>query len=85
MELHDSTNYLTPLSTMVAEYKDSSLACHHIPTKGSSIHVLTIVVKWRDSSIRDIITESNSPWMAPAVFVPKKSGELAYLYRLSAA
>ena len=25
---------------------------------------------------QDIITESSSPWMAPAVFVPKKSGEL---------
>jgi len=23
-----------------------------------------------------IITESSSPWMAPAVFIPKKSGEL---------
>ena len=23
-----------------------------------------------------IITESSSPWMAPAVFVPKKSGEI---------
>ena len=25
---------------------------------------------------QDIITESSSPWMAPAVFVPKKSGDI---------
>ena len=79
---------------MVAEYKDlfcttpghTSVACHHIPTKGSSIRVppRCIPAHYRSEVERqlnqmlkqDIITESSSPWMTPAVFVPKKSSEL---------
>ena len=83
-----------PLTTMVAQYKDlfsitpghTSVACHHIPTKGSPVrvpprrvpaHYRSEIERQINQMLRqDIISESTSPWMAPAVFVPKKSGEL---------
>ena len=61
-------------------------AAHHIPTKGSPICVLPrrVPAHYRNKAERQIdqmlkqgiITESSSPWMAPAVFIPNKSGEL---------
>ena len=61
-------------------------ACHHIPTKGQPIHVppRRVPADYRGEVERQInemleqgiITQSSSPWMAPAVFVPKKSGDL---------
>ena len=64
----------------------TSLACHHIPTQGPPIRVppRRVPAHYRNEVERQIqqmleqgvITESSSPWMAPAVFVPKKSGEL---------
>ena len=60
--------------------------CHYIPTKGPPIRVppRRIPGHYRDEVIRQlelmlsqgVIKESSSPWMAPTVFVPKKSGEL---------
>ena len=79
---------------MVAQYKDlfsitpghTSVACHHIPTKGSPVcvpprhvpaHYRSKIERQINQMLRqDIISESTSPWMAPAVFVPKKSAEL---------
>ena len=62
------------------------LACHFIPTTGNPVRVppQRIPVQYRnevDKQLEEmlqlgIITESNSPWMAPAVFVWKKFGEL---------
>ena len=64
----------------------TSLACHHIPTQGPPICVppRRVPVHYRNEVERQIqqmleqgvITESSSPWMAPTVFFPKKSGEL---------
>ena len=60
--------------------------CHYIPTTGSPVKVppRRIPAHYRDEvekQLQDmlkqgIIQESSSPWMAPAVFVPKKSGEI---------
>ena len=64
----------------------TSVSSHHIPTKGSPIRVppRRVPAHYRNEVERQIgqmltqriISESSSPWMAPAVFVPKKSGEL---------
>ena len=61
-------------------------ACHFIPTTGNPVRVppCRIPAQYRkevDKQLEEmlqlgIITESNSPWMAPAVYVRKKSGEL---------
>ena len=61
-------------------------ACHLIPTTGNPVKVLPrrTPAHYREEVEKqiqamleqDIIEESSSPWMAPAVFVPKKSGEL---------
>ena len=61
-------------------------AYHHIPTKGQPIRVppRRVPAHYRGEVERQInemleqgiITQSSSPWMAPAVFVPKKSGDL---------
>ena len=61
-------------------------AFHNIPTKGSAIRVLPrcVPTHYRSEVERQIddmlnqgvIEESSSPWMAPAVFVLKKSGEV---------
>ena len=84
----------TFLSTLVSQYKNlfctipgnTSVTCHHIPTKGVPIRVppRRVPAHYRSEVERQIhqmleqgiITESSSPWMAPAVFVPKTSGEL---------
>ena len=59
---------------------------HYIPTTGCPVKVppRRIPAHYREGveqQIQDmlnqgIIQESSSPWMAPAVFVPKKSGEI---------
>jgi len=64
----------------------TSLACHHIPTQGPPLRVppRRVPAHYRSEVERQIkqmfergvITESSSPWMVPAIFVPKKSGEL---------
>ena len=64
----------------------TSVSYHHIPTKGSPIcvpprcvpaHYRSEVERQISQMLRQgIIAESSSPWMAPAVFVPKKSSEL---------
>ena len=61
-------------------------AYHHIPTKGQPIRVppRRVPAHYREKVEHQInemleqgiITQSSSPWMAPAVFVPKKSGDL---------
>ena len=63
----------------------TTMAYHHIPTQGSSVRVppRRIPAHYRETAEKQIhhmleqgiIEESCSPWMAPAVFVPKKSGE----------
>ena len=63
-----------------------SVSSHHIPTKGSPIRVppRRVPAHYHNEVERQInqiltqgiISESSSPWMAPAVFIPKKSGEL---------
>ena len=65
---------------------DTSAAAHHILTKGSPIrvpprhvpaHYRSEVKRQIDQMLKQgIITEKSSPWMALAVLVPKKSGEL---------
>ena len=61
-------------------------ACHFIPTTGNPVKVppRRVPAHYREEVDRQIrtmleqgiIVESSSPWMAPAVFVPKKSGDL---------
>lgn len=63
----------------------TSVAYHYIPTVGSPVrvpprripaHYRAQVQKMIEKMLEEgIIEESSSPWMAPAVFVPKKSGE----------
>ena len=60
--------------------------CHYIPTKGPPIrvpprripgHYCKEVVRQIELMLsQGVIKESSSSWMAPTVFVPKKSGEL---------
>ena len=64
----------------------TTAAHHYIPTNGSPTRVppRRIPVHYKDEVQNQlqvmleqgIIEESNSPWMAPAVFVRKKSGDL---------
>ena len=64
----------------------TTMAYHHIPTQGSPVRVppCRIPAHYRETVEKQIhhmleqgiIEESYSPWMAPAVFVPKKSGEI---------
>ena len=61
-------------------------AYHYIPTTGPPVKIppRRIPAHYRDEIEQQlhnmlklgIIEESSSPWMAPAVFVPKKSGEI---------
>jgi len=61
-------------------------ACHFIPTSGNPVKVppRRIPAHYRDEVYKQlqtmldegIIKRSKSPWMAPAVFVPKKSGQI---------
>jgi len=62
----------------------TTLDCHYIPTKGSPIRVpprrvpgyyCQEVTRQIELMLAQGVTkESSSPWMAPTVFVPKKSG-----------
>ncbi len=64
----------------------TSEALHYIPTSGSPArvpprripaHYRADVERQLHEMLRQgIIEESSSPWMAPAVFVPKKSGDI---------
>ena len=64
----------------------TTLAHHHIPTMGNPVRVpprrmpvhykQEIEHQIQQMLERGIIEESTSPWMAPTVFVRKKSGEL---------
>ena len=64
----------------------TDIAFHYIPTIGHPVkvpprrvptHYRKEVEQLIHSMLeQDIITESSSPWMAPAVFVPKKSGDI---------
>ena len=73
------TRFVTRLGT-------TTLAEHFIPTSGNPVKIppchipahYWVEVKKQLQSMLDagIIVESSSPWMAPAVFVRKKSGEI---------
>ena len=52
----------------------TTLTYHHIPTTGNPIRILECQVQQMLQN--GVIEESSSPWMAPAVFVRKKSGEI---------
>ena len=64
----------------------TSVAYHYIPTKGTPVRVpprripahykAEIEQQIQDMLRQGIIEVSSSPWMAPAVFVRKKSGEI---------
>ena len=66
--------------------REKTTRAYHIPTKGQPICVppRRVPAHYRDKVEHQInemleqgiITQSSSPWMAPAVFVPKKSGDL---------
>ena len=59
---------------------------HYIPTKGPPVRVSPrcIMGRYRQEVVihidlmlsQGVIKETSSPWMAPTVFLPKKSGEL---------
>ena len=59
---------------------------HYIPTTGTPVRVppRRIPIHYREEVLKqlqsmldqEIIKRSTSPWMAPAVFIPKKSGEI---------
>ena len=59
---------------------------HYIPTTGTPVRVppRRIPIHYREEVLKQlqsmldqgIIKQSNSPWMAPTVFIPKKSGEI---------
>ena len=64
----------------------TNLAQYYIPTQGSPVRVppqripahykTQIQVQIQDMLNKGIIEESSSPWLAPVVIVPKKSGEI---------
>ena len=64
----------------------TTIECHYIPTSGCPVKVpprripvhYREEVQWQLKDMLDqgIIEESSSPWMAPMVFVRKKSGEI---------
>jgi len=64
----------------------TTAAFHYIPTSGAPVrlpphripaHYKDVVYEQLHLMLeQDIIEESSSPWMASAVFVPKKSGEI---------
>ena len=64
----------------------TSVAHHFIPTTGNPVRIpprripahyrAEVERQLQDMLNQGIIEESSSPWMAPAVFVPKKSGDL---------
>ena len=64
-------------------------AFHYFPTTGAPVRIPShrIPVHYKDAVHKQltlmleqgIIEESSSPWMAPAVFVPKKSGDCALI------
>ena len=78
LETYRSLFHTTPSKTNVAE--------HFIPTTGSPVKILPrrIPVNYRAEIEQQlatllqqgIIEVSSSPWMAPAVFVHKKNGEI---------
>ena len=76
------------LAVTIKKFKHGAtfVAHHYIPTVGSPVrvpprripaHCHAQVQKMIEKMLEEgIIEESSSPWMTPAVFVPKKSGEL---------
>ena len=64
----------------------TTLAHHHIPTSGNPVHVPPrrvpahfkeeVECQIQQMLQRGIIEESTSPWMSPAVFVRKESGDI---------
>lgn len=76
-------NVPTTLLPLVDEYillfrnipGSTTIAYRHISTQGSPVHVDTVEKQIHQMLEQGIIEETCSPWMVPAVFVPKKSGK----------
>lgn len=74
------------LMNVVEEYQSlfgtipgaTEISHHYIPTTGATIRVppRRIPAHYREEVEKQINTICSSPWMAPAVFVLKKSGEI---------
>ena len=64
----------------------TDLSHHHIPTTGNPIRILPrripahykkeVEEQLQQMLEKGVIQESSSPWMAPAVFVQEKGGEI---------
>jgi len=70
------TEYNTGMSNETQHYIHTTGSPAQVPPRCVPVHYREVEAQIQQMLEQGIIEESSSPWMVPAVFVKKKSGEL---------